>query len=119
MVAHGCSMGVERLGGEHYGAGHEPADCPAGPGDSAFRQRCAYAHLPCDHRPQAVTGRCATVGCSERATDRITWVDSATGERVPELVCAPCADAYERRPALRVVRGDFGVMYVPAPTVQP
>ena len=57
---------------------------------------------------------CATVGCSELASERITWVDNATGERVPEQVCAECADSYERRPALRVVRGDFGVMYVRA-----
>jgi hypothetical protein len=42
--------------------------------------------------------KCATLGCKAQATQEIHFV--FRGEPMTEPVCTPCAESYERRPAL-------------------
>lgn len=57
--------------------------------------------------------KCDTIGCGSPATEVIEH--GPADDRASDQVCTPCAESYERRPALRVTRRPVrGVVHVSA-----
>jgi hypothetical protein len=59
-----------------------------------------------------MSAKCATVGCKNEPTEEITYTwPGDRDEQQKDKVCTPCAESYERRPALKATRVPIAVRY--------